>query len=115
MISIEDFAKVELRIAKIISAEAVAGSEKLVKLQIQAGDTDEAGSSVPRQILAGIRKAYEPETLVGKNIVIVANLEPRALMGEMSNGMLLAATNPEEGIPVLLMPDNDIKPGSRIG
>jgi methionine--tRNA ligase beta chain len=115
MISIEDFKKVELRIAKIISAEAVEGSEKLVKLQINAGDMDEAGNSMPRQILAGIRKAYEPEVLVGKNIVIVANLEPRALMGETSNGMLLAATDSENGIPILLMPDSEIKSGSKIG
>ncbi|MEK7089326.1 MAG: methionine--tRNA ligase subunit beta [Patescibacteria group bacterium] len=115
MISIEDFAKIELRSAKIISAEFVEGSEKLVKLQIHAGDVDEVGNPVPRQILAGIRKVYEPETLVGRNIVIVANLEPRKLMGEESNGMLLAATNPADGIPILLMPDQDIKPGSRIG
>lgn len=114
MISIEDFAKVELRAAKIISAVAVEGSDKLVKLQVDAGDIDEAGNSVPRQVLAGIRKAYEPEALLGKNIVIVANLEPRALMGETSNGMLLAATDPGDGIPILLMPDKDIKPGSKI-
>lgn len=114
MISIEDFAKVELRTAKIISAEAVEGSEKLVKLQVNAGDVDEAGNPVVRQILAGIRKAYAPEMLVDKQIVIVANLEPRKLMGQESNGMLLAATNPEDGIPILLTPDNAIKPGSKI-
>ncbi|MCX6788277.1 MAG: methionine--tRNA ligase subunit beta [bacterium] len=114
MISFDDFAKVELRTAHIISAEAVEGSEKLVKLMINAGDVDEAGAPVSRQILAGIRKAYEPETLVGRNIVIVANLEPRKLMGEESNGMLLAATDPDDGIPILLMPERDIKPGSKI-
>lgn len=114
MISIDDFAKVELRVAKILSAEAVEGSEKLVRLSVDAGEMNEDGNPVFRQVLAGIRKAYEPETLAGKNIVLVANLEPRKLMGEESNGMLLAATDPADGIPVLLMPDKDIKPGSKI-
>jgi methionine--tRNA ligase beta chain len=111
MISIEDFSKVELKTAKILSAERVEGSEKLVRLQVNAGDVDEEGNMRPRQILAGIVLAYEPSVLVGKNIVIVANLEPRALMGFESQGMLLAAS---DGMPVLLTPDREVPPGSKI-
>ena len=103
--TIDEFRQVDLRIAKIISAERVPGSEKLIKLQIDLGE--------PRQLVAGIGKAYEPEDLPGKEIVVVANLEPRALMGLESQGMLLAA-HEEDGVPVLLMPDRTVAPGSGI-
>jgi len=106
MISYDDFKKVELRVAKIITAERVEGSEKLLKLQVSLG---ELGG---RQVLAGIGKTYEPEKLVGKEIIIVANLEPRSLMGFESQGMLLAADG-EDG-PVLLTVDQEVKPGSGI-
>lgn len=106
MISIDDFKKIELKAGKILSAEKVEGSEKLVKLSVDLGE------EVPRQILAGIAAAYPPETLVGKQIAVVANLEPRQMMGMESQGMLLAAEG-EEG-PVLLMPDKDVTPGAKI-
>jgi methionine--tRNA ligase beta chain len=103
MISFDDFKKVELKVAKILEAERVENSEKLLKLKVDLGEEE-------RQIVAGIGKAYSPEELIGKEIVIVANLEPRALMGIESNGMLLAADG--EGIPILLTPDREVSPGS---
>ena len=106
MITYDDFKKLDLRVAKILSAERVDGSEKLVKLQIDVGELGE------RQLVAGIGTVYEPEILVGKQIIIVANLEPKKLMGHESNGMLLAA-NDELG-PVLLCPESEVKPGTGI-
>ncbi len=112
MIQYEEFQKMELRVAKVLGAERVEGSEKLLKLQLNAGDKDEAGLSVSRQIVAGIGKVYAPENLIGKEIVIIANLEPRKLMGLESQGMLLAAS--DEAGPVFLMPEHDVPPGSGI-
>ncbi len=88
-IAYEDFTKLDLRVATILSAEAIPNTDRLLKLQIDLGDEQ-------RQICAGIRSFYEPETLVGKQIVVVANLAPRRIRGEESNGMLLAA-NVSEG------------------
>ncbi len=96
-ISIDDFKKIELRTAKVIAAEAVPKSKKLVKLQVDLGTEQ-------RTILAGIAEAYQPESLVGRTIVIVANLKPAKLMGIESNGMVLAASS-EAGQPVLLTVD----------
>jgi len=103
LITIEDFGKVELKVATILEAEAVEGSDKLVRLQIDAGDK--------KQIVAGIRKAYNPEELVGKQIIVVNNLQPAKLKGIESNGMLLAAS---DGKPVLLTVDKPVKNGSKI-
>ena len=113
MINYDDFKKVELRMGKILSAERVEGSEKLIKLQVDEGMRSESGEVVPRQIVAGIGKKYEPETLVGMTIAFVANLEPRQLMGLISNGMVLAAHD-VDGLPVLLAASNDVPPGSVI-
>jgi methionine--tRNA ligase beta chain len=104
MINFEEFQKVELKVAKIISAERVEGSEKLLKLQVDLGEEK-------RQIIAGIGKAYEPENLIGREIAIVANLEPRVLMGLESQGMVLAASD-SDGRPVLLSPNKEVAPGS---
>lgn len=106
MITIDDILKLDLKTAKILEASRIEGSEKLIKLQLSLGEET-------RQIVAGIGKAYQPEELIGKTIVIIANLEPRDLMGETSNGMLLAATG-QDGLPVLLVPDKSIEPGARI-
>jgi methionine--tRNA ligase beta chain len=103
-ISFDDFKKVELRTGKILSAEAMEGSEKLVRLKVDLG-------TETRQILAGIRTAYAPEVLVGKNVVVVANLAPRKMMGELSEGMLLAAS---DETPVLLAPEREVPPGSEV-
>ncbi len=105
MITIDDFKKVDLRVAKILEAEKVEGSDKLVKLQIDLGEEK-------RQIVAGIGVIYTPELLVGKEVIIVANLEPRKLMGLESNGMLLAAS--DEMGPVLLVPESEVKEGTGI-
>ena len=105
MINIDDFKKIELKGAKVISAERVEGSDKLLKLEVGLGEEK-------RQIIAGIGKVYNPEDLVGKEIVIVANLEPRSLMGLESQGMVLAA-NAESG-PVLIMPDKEVVPGTEL-
>ena len=86
-----------------MEAEVVEGSEKLLKLKVDLG-------AEARQIIAGIGKVYPPETLVGREIVIVANLEPRELMGLESQGMLLAADN--ASVPVLFSPDSEVPPGS---
>jgi methionyl-tRNA synthetase len=104
-ISIEDFMKVELRVAKILEAERVPKSKKLVKMLIDAG-------SERRTIVAGIAEAYEPEQLVGKTVVIVANLKPAKLMGIESNGMVLAAS-PDGGHPLVINAE-PAAPGTRV-
>ncbi len=106
MISYDDFKKVELRAVKIIAAEKVEGSAKLLKLEVDSG-------AEKRQIVAGIGRRYAPEALIGKQIIIVANLAPRSLMGVESKGMLLAADGPDG--PVLLVPDGEVAPGAVIG
>ena len=106
MINYETFKQVELKVAKVLSAERVEGSEKLLKLEVDLG-------SEKRQVIAGVGIKYQPENLVGKSIIIVANLEPRKLMGLESNGMLLAASTETEG-PILLTTMEDILPGSNI-
>lgn len=114
MIAFEDFAKVDLRVAKIVHAEPHPNADRLLKLQV------DDGSGTPRQICAGIKAYYSPEQLIGKHIVIVANLEPRTIRGEESRGMLLAASdapkdpsNPSsERNVVVLTPISEIGPGS---
>ena len=116
MISYSDFQNVDLRVGRVISAERVEGSEKLLKLKVDLGL--EIGE---RQIIAGIGKVYEPETLIGKEIVIVVNLEPKVFTlrsdsGQVvieSQGMLLAA-NDEGGEPVILTVDYEVPPGVKI-
>ena len=105
-ISIDDFMKVDLRTAKVLSAERVPKSNKLLKLLVDTG-TDQ------RTIVAGIAEAYEPESLVGRTVVIVSNLKPAKLMGVESNGMVLAAS-PDGGKPVLVSFDEVPVPGTRI-
>lgn len=112
MITIDDFKKVELKAARVLGAERVEGSDKLLKLTLDAGDVTEAGEHRERQVLAGIGKAYEPEALIGREIIIAANLEPRSLMGFESEGMLLAASD-EQG-PAFLTPEREVPPGTGI-
>lgn len=108
MINYDEFSKVELKVATILEAERVEGSEKLIKLQLELGEQK-------RQIVAGIGKNYEPEDLINKQIVIVANLEPRKLMGQESQGMLLAASADDHSQIVLLTPMEKISSGSSVG
>jgi methionyl-tRNA synthetase len=104
-IAIEDFMKVELRTATILEAERVAKSKKLVKMRVDVGTEQ-------RTIVAGIAEAYEPEALVGKTVVIVANLKPAKLMGIESNGMVLAAS-PDGGLPIVVNAEPAV-PGTRV-
>jgi len=106
-ISIDDFTKVDLRIAKIVNAEHVEGAEKLLKLTLDIGDAK------PRQVFAGIKSAYDPATLVGRLTVMVANLAPRKMKFGISEGMVLAASN-EEGGPFILSPDEGAILGMRV-
>jgi methionyl-tRNA synthetase len=105
-ITIDEFMKVELRVARVLEAEAVPKSKKLLKLKVDTGADQ-------RTIVAGIAEAYQPEQLVGRTIVIVANLQPAKLMGVESNGMVLAAS-PEGGLPMLVAVDPSIPPGARV-
>ena len=107
MVTYDDFAKLKLKVATITAAERVEGSEKLLKLQLDLGEDG------TRQIVSGIAKAYTPEEVVGSQIIIIANLEPRTLMGLESAGMLLAAHG-EHGEAVLLRPDRVVPSGSNI-
>jgi len=103
LITIDDFKKVELRVAKVIAAEKVTNSKKLLKLQVALGEER-------RQILAGIAETYTPESLIGKKVVVVANLQPAKLMGQESQGMMLAASN-SSGLTAITVLD-DIEDGS---
>ena len=109
-ISFDEFAKVDLRIATITSAESHPDADRLLKLQL------DDGSGAPRQICAGIKEHYDPEQLVGKQIVIVANLAPRKIRGEESRGMLLAASDAGKGEEnrsvVVMTPMSEIASGS---
>jgi methionyl-tRNA synthetase len=105
MISIEDFRKIELRVATIKSAEPHPNADKLLVLQIDLGGE-------PRQICAGIRNHYTPEELVGKQVVVVANLETAKLRGLDSQGMLLAAS--DEGRVIILTPEKIVQAGAKV-
>ena len=105
-ISIDDFAKVELRVAQVKTAERVKGADKLLRLEVDLG-------TEIRQLVAGIAEAYEPETLIGRKVVIVANLAPRKLRGLESNGMIVAAS-PEGGKPALASFLEDVPVGTRL-
>ncbi len=109
-ISIDDFSKVELRIAKIVAADHVEGADKLLRLQLDIGEDK------PRQVFAGIKSAYDPALLVGRLTVMVANLAPRKMKFGMSEGMVLAASDDTGEVPGLfiLSPDSGAAPGMRV-
>ena len=110
--TIDEFQKAELQVGKIIAAERVEGSEKLLKLQVNIGGGDPEHPEI-RQVLSGIAKAYAPEDLLEKEVVMITNLEPREMMGMTSQGMILAAHG-EGGEPILLSPWKEVQPGSKI-
>ena len=107
-VSFDDFMKLQLRVATVVAAEAIPKSKKLLKVTLDVGAEE-------RTIVAGIARVYAPETLVGRTVVIVANLEKATLLGVESNGMILAATDPD-GRPVLVTVDDPAAapPGSRV-
>jgi methionyl-tRNA synthetase len=106
LISMDEFAKVDLRVAEIITAEAIPGADKLLKLSVRLGDEE-------RQVVAGIALHYKPEELPGKQILFVANLKPAKLRGIRSEGMLLAATG-QDGRLVLVTTEAPVPPGSKV-
>lgn len=108
IITYDDFAKVQLRVATILEAAAMEKSKKLLKLQVDLGNGER------RQVLAGIKEHYAPEAVVGKQIILVANLAPRPMMGETSHGMLLAATDAVTGKVILMAPSEPVAPGSGV-
>jgi len=107
LITIDEFARVQLKVGTILTAEKHPKADKLVKLQVDLGEAE------PRQIIAGIAAFYPPDTLVGRQIIVVANLHPAKLRGEISQGMLLAADTGENGMAVL-MPDKAVPNGNKV-
>lgn len=105
MITIDDFAKVELKVGTVIKAEDVEGSEKLIKLTLDAGEDNH------RTILTGMKSWYKPDFFKGKQIVFVANLEPRKMMGIESQGMIVACGDDK---PILLKPSKKVPNGAKI-
>ena len=109
LITIDDFAKVELRVAQIVVAERIPKADKLLRLEV------DLGPSFPRrQILAGIAEHYTPESLIGRKVVIVANLAPRKMRGLESQGMVVAASVGPDGAPVLAGFLEDVELGARL-
>jgi methionyl-tRNA synthetase len=106
LISYDDFMKTNLKVAEILSAEKIAKSKKLMKLKVLLDDGE-------RQLVAGIAEHYNPEDLVGKKVVVVANLQPAKLMGEESRGMILAVDKESGGLQVLIV-DDSVKVGTRV-
>lgn len=107
MITIDDFSKVEMKVGTILASCGVEGSEKLIKLIVDLGEEK------PRTVLTGMRSWYQPNFFMNKQIVIVSNLEPRPMVGLVSEGMIVAADSPK-GIPVLLKPSKKLPNGSKI-
>ena len=112
IVTFDEFKKLDLRVARVTLAERVEGSDKLLRLEVELEPALGSETTPKRQIVAGIGRVYDPNLLIGREIIIVANLEPRKLMGLESQGMLLAAS--DEGGPALLTPDRTVVPGSRI-
>ena len=103
-VTFEDFKKLDIRIGRVLSAERVEGTDKLIKLQIDLG-------TEKRQVVAGMADFLEPDHFTGKEVPVLTNLEPRTLRGVESQGMVLAA-EVEGGRPVLLLPEDEVPPGS---
>lgn len=113
-ISIDEFKKMEARIGKVLVAEAVPDSDKLIRFELDFGEKDADGNPKPRQILSAIREWYpEPELLIGKMMLFVLNLAPRTIRGLESNGMLMAVDG-VDGTPVFLVPEREVNPGAKV-
>ena len=107
-VSFEDFSKIDLRVGQVVKAENIEGADTLIRLKVDFGDLGE------RIILSGIKKWYKPEDLEGNNYIFIFNLAPRRMMGEESQGMIVAAETDGEEECVLLIPDKDIAPGTKV-
>ena len=106
-IEIDDFLKINLRVAQVESAEAVEEADKLIKLNLDLGPLGK------KQVFAGIKKYYDPADLVGKLVICVANLKPRKMRFGLSEGMILAASTEDSGV-FIVSPDNGSKPGMKV-
>ncbi len=106
-INFDDFTKVDLRVATVVECKPHPNADKLLVLQIDLG-------TERRQICAGLRQHYQPEQLVGKQIIVVANLAPRTMRGEVSNGMLLAVTDPATGKVIVVSPSEQVGAGGKV-
>ncbi len=106
-IDYQDFAKVDLRVGKVIEAEPVPNSRKLIRLIVDLG-------TEKRQILAGLAKWYKPEDFLGKYVIVVINLKPKKMAGLLSEGMILAAPCSDETKPALLTVTEEVEPGSKV-
>ena len=107
-IDYDDFAKLDLRVATVLECKPHLNADKLLILQIELADGER------RQICAGLRAFYQPEQLVGKQIVVVANLAPRSMRGEISQGMLLAASDPSSGKVIVVSPSETVSSGVKV-
>lgn len=104
-ISFKEFSRIDLRVGRVIYAERIKRSKKLILLKVDLGDEE-------RRLVAGLADYYTPEELVGKLVVVVTNLQPKTMMGVVSDGMLLAAV--DEGKPILIVPEKEVRPGAKI-
>ena len=107
MISFDDFLKVKMRVGKVVDADDHPNADKLIVLKVDLGDEQ-------RQICAGLKGHYTADELVGKNLIMVTNLAPRMMRGLESQGMLLAASTPDQSKVIILTTDADIEPGSAV-
>lgn len=106
-VSFDDFTKLKFRVGRVIEASDHPNADRLLVLKVDLGDEQ-------RQLCAGLKGHYTPEQLVGRNLVVVANLAPRMMRGIESQGMLLAATTPDQSRVVIVSPESDIEPGSPV-
>jgi len=107
-VSFSDFLKLDFRVGKVVKAEYIEGADSLIRLRVDFGPLGE------RTILSGIKKWYNPRELKGKNYIFVVNLEPKIIMGEESQGMIIAAESDDQETCVLLIPDKEIAPGTKV-
>jgi len=108
MATIHDFDKIDLRVGRIVAAEGMAESSKLLSISVDLGE------GAYRTILSGVAKAYLPEDLIDRNVIVVANLEPKLIAGIESDGMLVGIEQGKDGRPALIFVSGDLKPGSKL-
>jgi len=104
----EDFEKLDLRIGRILSAALVSGSKKLLSISVDIGE------GVPREILSGVARTYRAEDLIGKSVIVVANLDSKVIAGTESNGMLIGIEQDSDGLSILVFAQDNIVPGSKL-
>jgi len=106
VIKLKDFQKIELRVARVLEAQNIENTQKLIRLKVDLGDEQ-------RQLIAGLRPAYQDKDLIGKQVIVLVNLEPRPILGNLSQGMLLAAID-KNGNPVLISPERSVDSGAQV-